>query len=151
MTAAAGLGVSPFKPVWLGIRYEYWFASRETLSVGSVQKDVLKLQLLGPELGYIRGNSRVAYLFAAGAMFPIAQGISSSANGDYKTSTTEWNWQARAAIELRLARRIAVHFEGGYRWVNIKNLNSMGSSFIQNSNRLELSGPFVGMGLGLLF
>lgn len=151
LVGAIGVGVSPIKSVWLGIRYEYWFAKRELTLSGNPQTDSLNLQLIGPEVGVIRGNSRAAYLFAAGGLFPLVQEISSTSQGTFTTSNSDWKFQLRASIELRLVKSLVVHFESGYRWLRIKNLSSNGVPFISGNGPMNMSGPFVGMGLGFFF
>lgn len=146
-----GVGMSPLNSIWVGLRYDYWFAKRQMTLGGVDQEDSLKLQLLGPELGYIRGNPRVAYLFAFGAMVPIQQSIASNPNGNFTSDKKDLSYQARAAIQLRLDSHFAVHFECGYRLIKIRELNNSGTSFVPGNKDVDLSGPFVGAGLGIFF
>jgi hypothetical protein len=144
---ALGLGARVAESLWLGVRYEKWFEAR-TLNLGSGdQTDTLNLSELGPEVAYVRGNSRVDYLFAVGGMYPLTQTVSSSTGALYNRGSQYWNYHGRFAMEMRLSSRLGLHFEAGYRWVNLRDLQSQGTSFISGGGNLNLSGPFVGIGL----
>ena len=146
-----GLGYFALKPLWIGIRYEFWVAQRKMSLAGVNSIDKLNLQLLGPEVAYVRGNPRVSYLFAAGGTFPLKQQIDSNVNGVFQTGATFWNYHLRTSLELRFNTQLALHLEGGYRWVKVRGLSSSSGSFLANGGDVDLSGPFVGIGLGFLF
>lgn len=151
LVGVAGLGVFVKPWFWIGARYENWFANREFSLAGNQQKDRLHLQQLGPEIGYVRGNPRVSYLFSVGALYPFEQRIVSSTQGSFSRSTRFWNYNARASMELRLNPRLDFHLEAGYRWINLRDLQSQGTSFLSGGADLNLSGPFTGVGLGFRF
>lgn len=151
LVGVLGFGGYPFPWLWVGARYETWFASRDFSIGGNSQKDTLHLQMVGPEVGYVRGNPRVSYVFALGGMYPLEQRISSSAQSDFNRGTRFWTYQARASMELRATSSLAVHFEAGYRWLNLRDLSNPSGSFLTGGGDLNLSGPFVGLGIGFLF
>lgn len=151
IVGAAGLGAFVKPWFWIGARYENWFANREFSLAGNEQRDRLHLQQLGPEIGYVRGNPRVSYLFSVGALYPFEQRIMSSTQGTFSRGTRFWNYIARASMELRLNSRFDFHLEAGYRWVNLRDLQSQGTSFLSGGADLNLSGPFTGVGLGFRF
>jgi hypothetical protein len=151
LVACAGFGVAPWSRLWLGMRYELWWAQREIETGGSQSLDTLRLQTLGPEVGWVRGNPRVTYLFVAGAQYPLQQKVEASSVNSYTSSSSNWNYFVRSSLELRFNSRLALHLEGGYRWVKIKGLQNGVTSFVEGNRDLNLSGPFVGMGLGLFF
>jgi len=151
LVSAVGLGARVFKSLWLGVRYEYWFAGREWTDLGTLQRETLNLQMVGPELAYVRGNPRVNYYFAVGGMYPLVQKINSSVNGVYSRGSQFWNTHARASMELKINSRLGLHLETGYRWLNLRDLQSGGISFVSGGRDLNLSGPFFGMGFNLFF
>lgn len=151
LIAVAGIGWHVIPPFCLGVRYENWFSARTLTLNGDVQTDTLKLQMLGPELAYARGNPRVQYLFALGGMYPLEKKINSTKNGTFQQGAQFWNYHARAAIELRFNSRLGLHLEAGYRWVNLRDLQSSGSSFLPGGTDLNLSGPFLGLGFVSFF
>jgi len=151
LVACAGFGVTLWSRLWLGARYEFWWAQREFETGGSQSLETLRLQTLGPEVGWVRGNPRVTYLFVAGGQYPLQQKVDSTIANSYNSSSSHWNYFVRSSMELRFNSRIALHLEGGYRWVKIKGLQNGVTSFVQGNGDLNLSGPFVGLGLGLFF
>lgn len=151
LLGTVGLGAFVKSWLWLGARYENWFSHRDFSISGVSQEDKLYLQQAGPEIGYVRGNPRVSYLFVVGALYPFEQRVVSTANGSFSRGTRFWNYYARASMELRLTSRLDFHLESGYRWVNLKDLKAHGTSFLPGGSDLNLSGPFIGAGLGLRF
>jgi hypothetical protein len=151
LVAVAGVGGNVFKSLWLGMRYEYWFSGREWTTLGTTYKERLNLQMVGPEISYVRGNPRINYHFSIGGMYPWVQKVTSSSAGIYARGSQFWSYHARAAMELKFNSRLGLHLESGYRWLNLRDLQSNGTSFIPGGADLNLSGPFVGMGFSLFF
>ncbi len=151
LVATLGLGGYLFSYLWIGARYERWFTSREFLLEGVSEKNSLNLQMVGPEVAYVRKNPRIAYLFAVGGLYPFEQKISSLTQVSFTRGTRFWNYYARASMELKVTSRLAFHLEAGYHWLNLRDLKSNGVSFVSEGGDLNLSGPFAGMGLGIMF
>jgi len=151
LVGVLGFGGYPTPWLWVGARYEYWFAARELSIAGAPQKDTLHLQLVGPEIGFVKANPRVAYIFSMGGLYPLEQRVDSSSQAKFSRGTPFWNYQAKASMELKINSRLDFHLEGGYRWLNLKNLSSGTTAFLPEGRDFNLSGPFVGMGLGFMF
>lgn len=141
-------------PLYLGIAYEYWSASRRTESAGVTTTDVLNYQLAGGEVGlFIHANPRVYWLLTATVYYPLKAEIHSSttASATLYAAPKRLPYQGRAAIGFKLARRLSALFEGGYRLGNLGPFSSSGTLHPTLGGSLDFTGPFAGVGLAVHF
>lgn len=148
---SVGLGIRPWKKLYMGVRYEYWYSDRKFTLNNVGQTDLLKFQTIGGELGYYTGNPRVYYLFSAGVHYPLELKISSDRQGDFTNLAKPLTYQGRLVIGVKFSSLIALQIEGGYRLMDLGNLLNGNTPFLSGGASMNLSGPFLGLGLGLHF
>jgi len=144
LSAVVGVRLAGF--LWLGLRYEYWYARRQSVLGGVSRRDTLRYQAAGIEIGYQRLQPRVSYLVAVSALYPVDLRIESDVT--YKSNQRPWTLGARAAVGVRVSGPLYLILEGGYRMAKLGNLTS-GSSSLLEGGSLDLSGPFLGVGLSV--
>lgn len=154
MILDAGLGVRLFRYIYIGTRYEYSLLKR-AYTVGGVEtQDKLDYQNIGGEIGWVAGNPRVHWILSVGGFFPLALDVAQVRNGTtthFINAQKPITYQGRLTLGVKMNSAISFRFEGGYRMQNVGNLQSNGSSYLNGGEKLDLSGPFFGFGLGLHF
>lgn len=149
-----GLGFRLFNFLFLGARYEHWIAGRGFTVGGVAQNDTLKYQSIGGELGIYRGNPRFFWIVSAGWFHPITLSVEStrgSTSSTYIHEPKPVGYQARLTMGVKLNSLMSFRLEGGYRHANFGDMSSGSTSLLQGGEKLDLSGPFVGVGLGVHF
>lgn len=136
-----------FGPLYAGIGYEYWFASREVSQNGSTESDKLSFHGGGIEFGgFYRWNPRLFALLTAAVYMPLEASVTATIDGaaSVTRATKMPYYQARFGVGIQLFARLSLLLEGGYRYNNLKGVSLGGAS-------LDLSGAWTGMGLGFHF
>lgn len=150
---ALGLGVKFFRFLYIGVRYEYWMAGRNVTTAGLNSVDTLQYQTLGGELGIYTGNPRIHWLLTGGAYYPLSLAVTQSGatSGKYTNTANPLGYQARLTLGIKLGSVVSMRFEGGYRVVDLGSLTNAVGSYLPGGDKLDLSGPFVGVGFGVHF
>lgn len=152
---AAGLGFRFLGFLYIGARYEHWFANRDFTSAGIPQEDTLKFSSIGGEVGFYRGNPRFYWTLTAGYFHTLSLSMESKRNVNIVTIYTRdpkpVTFQGRLTVGVKLNSRYSFRLEGGFRYANLGNLVYGSNPFLPGSADLNLSGPFVGAGLGIHF
>jgi len=140
------------KYIYLGGRYEYWYAQRDISGSGGTEKNRFEYQTAAVEAGYRGGNARAYWLLTAGLAYPVQLAVSSSSGIPYLTSEKPWGYEGRITVGLRLNSFFNVLFTAGYRFANLGILsNAAFGSLVPNDGDFNMSGPFGGVGIGLTF
>lgn len=151
-TLNAGLGLTVFNRIYLGVRYEYWVGQRQLTLQGIGQTDTLKIQNIGGDVGWVTGNPRVFWILMASAYYPILQGVEvrSTTTQTYQTLPMRFGYSGRLEIGIKFNNTFSLLMEGGYRFADFGQPQSNTSNYLSNGD-FVLSGPFGGIGLAVLF
>lgn len=149
---ALGFGVRALPFLYIGTRYENWWVRRNIMVSGVNQIDRLAFQTIAAEAGFYTGNPRVHWLLTFGYQHPLQQEIqrSAPAAGNYQRSTPAPSYETRLTLSVKTSTLISIRFEGGYRMSNLGDMTASGTSFLPGEE-LNMSGPFIGLGLGFHF
>ncbi len=147
--AGINLGRIIFSSIYLGGRYDYWYGQRQIHLSGVSQSDDLKLQTISLEVGYISDNPRIFMLIAGGVCYPFNSAVESKTTGDhlYESSKKELMYSVRVQFGVRFTSWYAFAIEGGYRYANMGKLQEGGVDYLPGGKELNLSSPFLGLGL----
>jgi len=146
-----GLNVKIWRGLFFGFQYGYWSAKQEyTLGTNTIT-DTLVQHSVGPSLGVEWGNPRLQYRFLIVAPYSASLFIE-RLNPDRQTFTPVQppiSYEARLQINLKFSSSVALIFQGGYRIQDFGVFKSGSENFLTSGNSLNMSGFFVGSGLGI--
>jgi hypothetical protein len=128
---------------------DYWFLARAFTVGGLSTVDTFSLAHIGPEIGYYKNSARVLWLLSVSANYPIILEVSSSNGNKYTATPVLLGYKGQLAVTLRLTGWLGFCFSGGYRFADLGILTSGGSNYLSGGATLNMSGPFVGLGLGV--
>lgn len=148
-----GLSLKIWRGVFFGFQYGYWSVKQEyTLSSNTVS-DTLVQHSVGPTLGVEWGNPRLQYRFLLAAPYSASLALE-RLNPDRQIFMPDFlpiGYEVRFQINLKFSSSIAWILQGGYRFLDLGVLKSGSEVFPTSGNSLNMSGPFVGSGLGIFF
>ena len=135
----------------LGIRYSHWLGDSTLNWGGEAETDSLSLKVLGLELGYRFGNPRMHYFLSLGAGLPLQLEVLQPSQKKYQTDQTPVIYEARIQAQLKFIQNISWILEAGYRQVSLGVLKSGTEKYLPSEKGLDLSGAFLGSGIGIHF
>lgn len=135
----------------LGIRYSHWLGDSTLDWGGQADADSLALKVLGLECGYRFGNPRMHYFVTLGAGIPLQIEVVQQSQKTFRADTTPLLYEARFQTQLKFMQNISWILEGGYRLAHLGVLKSGNDSYMTSGAGLDLSGAFLGSGLGIHF
>lgn len=145
----AGVGVRTMGNIYFQMGYEYWIANRAYAVSNVPFSDVLHYQALGVEAGYLFGSPRAFLILAGGVQYPLELGVTDSAGVAYATLLTPLSYRGRLVIGVRMNDTFTLLMDGGYRVLNFGSLESNGTPLLSGGAAFDLSGLFLGAGLGV--
>ena len=150
---SAGIGTQAWGPVYVGFRYTYWLGQQKYQVTGEDRTDRLNLQGIGPELGWQWGNPRIQYRAVVGISYPLVCHMDRLKNSSqtFTPAKIPLLYETRLQLNLKFSSAISWVLEGGYRKVNLGNLQSDTEDFLVAGSDLDFSGFFLGTGLGIHF
>lgn len=137
------------KRIYLGARYEYWYAQRSISAAGISENNRLDYHSAGLEAGFRGGNARAFWMVSAAVAYPVKLSLYSSLGNPYTSTSTPLAYEGRGTLGLRLNSHFSVLFVAGYRLIDLGDLHNP-ASFL-NGTTFNLSGAFGGAGIGLTF
>ncbi|NBT57672.1 hypothetical protein EBT16_02695 [bacterium] len=148
-----GFSVLLWERVVVGLQYTYWLAEQQYAVSGNTVQDSLVLHEVGARLGYQLGNPRIRYRLIAGMGYPFGLKVvqKSSSSKDFLPDSVPWVFDGRLQIFLKLNTTLSLLVEGGYRWANLGTFKSDGVEYLPSTGQFDLSGPFIGTGIGIHF
>jgi len=149
----ASVGAQVLGPFYFGIRYGYWLASQDYNVSGVSSSDTLTIHGFGPEVGALWGNPRIQYRAILGFSYPLGLKIErqQASSQTFSRDTLPLTYELRLQLNLKFDSHISWLVEGGYRRVNLGKLLSGSTDYIASGASLDLSGLFVGTGMGIHF
>jgi hypothetical protein len=145
---ALALGRVLGKSIYIGARYEYWYAYRKFSGLAGSDVNRLDYQGLAAEVGYRWGSPRSFWLVSAGLVYPLKLQVTTKLGAPYVSDGTPLAYQGRFLVGLRLNGFLSLLFTAGYRYADLGDLRNPTSL---TANPFDLSGPFGGVGLGFTF
>ncbi|NBX82820.1 hypothetical protein EBQ90_07005 [bacterium] len=149
----AGFSYEVWKGITVGLRASTWLA-RQRYELGvETRSDTLTLHQMGPEFGFQFGNPRMRYRLVAAIVYPLTlkvvrEGITSQT---FTRVSTRLVYEVRFQSILKVQQWLSWVLEGGYRLFDLGVLQSGSESFVASGASLDVSGPFIGTGIGIHF
>lgn len=152
-TLTGGFSILVWDKLILGIRYSHWLAGQKYSSLGNPVEDSLVLHEVGGNVGFQFGNPRIRYRLMAGVAYPLGLKVvqTSSSVRNFIPDENSLLLDSRFQIILKLYTGVSLLVEAGYRWADLGVLKSEGTEYLNPSARFDLSGPFIGTGIGIHF
>jgi hypothetical protein len=149
----ASVGAQVLGPFYFGLRYGYWLASQNYNVSGVSSSDTLTIHGFGPEVGALWGNPRIQYRAVLGFSYPVGLKIDrqQASSQTFSRDTLPLTYELRLQLNLKFNSHVSWLVEGGYRRVNLGKLLSGSTDYITSGASLDLSGLFVGTGMGIHF
>ena len=147
-TASAAVGIRPLSFFYVGVRYEYWFAMRRSLIDGNQSNDLLRYHGPVGEVGFYTENPRTYYLLTVGVMYPLLSEIQSIGR-TFTPVGYRFSYSGRLLLGVKFNYFCSLIVHAGYRYAPLGDFAAGGENYVTGG--LDLSGPFVGMGLGIHF
>lgn len=149
----AGLSYQVWKGITVGLRASTWLASQRYELGAETRSDTLTLHQMGPEFGYQFGNPRMRYRLVAAIIYPLTLQVVREGNSSqtFIPGSTPLLYEVRFQSILKFQQWLSWVFEGGYRLFDLGVLRSGSESFVSSGASLDISGPFIGTGIGIHF
>ena len=141
IVVGGGTGIRFSSGFFFMLRYEYWIATRDTVTA----KELLRHQSLGGELGFhLPANPRLSWRIAGAVLYPLQAGVE-SAGTEYSASGTPLTYEGRLGLGFKLVDVATLLVEGGYRYSNLGQVSGPAGPYLSGGADLDLSGAFAGL------
>jgi hypothetical protein len=148
-----GLSVKVWRGLLLGVQYGYWSAKQEYTESTNTISDTFVQHSVGPMLGVEWGNPRLQYRFLIVAPYSASLFVErlNPDRQNFLPDSLPINYEARFQINLKFSSSVVWLLQGGFRFMDLGAFKSGSETFPATGNSLNMSGPFVGSGLGIFF